>query len=425
MSRAKNGKSNKKSIFKVILEMALYSSAVIKNPNTHGGVQVNKYRQSTIFIVITLVLIVATIFLYINNDNSNILPENELMSQLEVTIEDQDNLDSYYSKKLLFSGLLSIDIPRDFEIMSEEIAQVKYPTESRPTLIYTNEDTTVNVAFNLTDDLLSANELPLFRVNLLESLIAAYPSATWLSDELRKINDKTVGMIEFITTALDMDIYNLLIVFELEGRVMLASFNAPAEQLEQWKPIAHDVMNSLQVGDSVTLQPVEQKEYGFTLDDLSIIETNTGEKIALGMTKDEVEKKLGKSIAKQRQRVEMYEYDGLFIFYRDDVVNHLDITVDDELIPDHRTFRNLKIGMESSSIRDTYGEPTIFDDRGDFVNYTYTLRVENDEVTLIKQGESQTGSEIYDLTFITYGQNGVFLISDIFMSEYVFSRTGR
>jgi hypothetical protein len=50
----------------------------------------------------------------------------------------------------ILSNKIEVLIPESFDIMSEEMLKHKYPLETRPTLVYTNEDGTVNVAFNLT-----------------------------------------------------------------------------------------------------------------------------------------------------------------------------------------------------------------------------------------------------------------------------------
>ena len=58
------------------------------------------------------------------------------------------------------SNKLVLLMPREFELMGEEMLKLKYPTERRPTLVYTNKEGTVNVALNHTQDRVTLSQLP-------------------------------------------------------------------------------------------------------------------------------------------------------------------------------------------------------------------------------------------------------------------------
>ncbi len=40
-------------------------------------------------------------------------------------------------------------LPRDFKEMSKEIAMLKYPSESRPQVIFTNKEASINIHFHI------------------------------------------------------------------------------------------------------------------------------------------------------------------------------------------------------------------------------------------------------------------------------------
>lgn len=146
----------------------------------------------------------------------------------------------------LLDGKMSIRMPNLFFLMSKEIAALKYPSERRPTLIYTDDSSTINLAFNLTPHRLKEDGVAAFQENMIDILEQAQPSADWLDTEVIKIDEKTVGFLEIITPAIDGDIFNLMFFASIEGLALIGTFNCMEDDLETWRPVARAMMESLQ-----------------------------------------------------------------------------------------------------------------------------------------------------------------------------------
>ncbi|MBD8499477.1 hypothetical protein [Paenibacillus arenosi] len=141
---------------------------------------------------------------------------------------------------------VSVLIPKGFEIMSEEMAATKYPGENRPTLIYTDEDGSINVAFNHLPTPISEDELDKFVAAMKKQFEKVHPSATWYDDGVTTINNKSVGYLELLTPAVDTNVYNLMFMTEVDGRILLGTFNCTEEQMAEWRLSAKEIMHSLQ-----------------------------------------------------------------------------------------------------------------------------------------------------------------------------------
>lgn len=147
--------------------------------------------------------------------------------------------------KNLLNNKVQVLIPKTFVVMPEEMAKLKYPSEKRPSLIYTSEDGSVNIAVNHTDTRTSDDQIDQYKQGLKKLLADMHPTAAWYSDEVLKIDEKNVGVLEVLTPAIDTNIYNLMFFTELDGRLLLGTFNCTEEQMKDWKPIAKEIMNSL------------------------------------------------------------------------------------------------------------------------------------------------------------------------------------
>ncbi|MEA0554859.1 hypothetical protein U1P98_09745 [Lysinibacillus irui] len=145
----------------------------------------------------------------------------------------------------LLDGKMTIRMPKLFSKMSTELAALKYPSDRRPNLIYTDESSSINLAFNLTPHRLKEEGVAAFQENMIDILEQAQPSADWLDTDVLKIDEKTVGFLEIITPAIDGDIFNLMFFASIEGVALIGTFNCMEEDLETWRPIARAMMESL------------------------------------------------------------------------------------------------------------------------------------------------------------------------------------
>jgi len=149
-----------------------------------------------------------------------------------------------FETKAVLGNRIELKIPKGFVIMSEEMAKRKYSAERRPTLLYTNESGTVSVALNLTSDRATQAQLPACKENLMHTIRHRYMSAGEKFDDMKVVNGRKVGFVEFNTPAVD---YNLIFFTDLDGRLLLCTVNCTEKNTELWQPVAKEIMASLKI----------------------------------------------------------------------------------------------------------------------------------------------------------------------------------
>jgi hypothetical protein len=152
-----------------------------------------------------------------------------------------------FEEKSVLEDRVKIRLPETFTVMSPEIAALKYPSERRPNLIYTNESTSINIAFNHTQSPLHDTDMDAFKKSMVQILTKTQPLARWIEEGVRNVNGKNIGFCDFLAPTFDVNIYNLLFFTELEGRALLCTFNCTEEEMEDWKPIAMGIMDSVKI----------------------------------------------------------------------------------------------------------------------------------------------------------------------------------
>lgn len=149
--------------------------------------------------------------------------------------------------KSLLNDKVELKIPEDFDIMSEDLMKIKYPSENRPNLVYSNESGGINVALSLTQNKASQESIPTLVETFVSTFKSVYPSADWKGSGVKSINGRDVGYIELITPAIDTEIYNLMFFTDLDGKLLICTFNCTKKSIAEWKSTAKEIMNSLNV----------------------------------------------------------------------------------------------------------------------------------------------------------------------------------
>ncbi len=140
---------------------------------------------------------------------------------------------------------VEILLPKDFGLMPEDMLNLKYPSANRPTLVYSDEDGTVNIAFNHTSSIASQKEIDDYEKYLVSTFNKSFPTASWEGHGVKEINGRKVGYIEVTTPAIDTQVYNLLFFTDLGGRLLLCTFNCTVKKKPIWLESAKKIFNSL------------------------------------------------------------------------------------------------------------------------------------------------------------------------------------
>jgi len=150
-------------------------------------------------------------------------------------------------EKSFLNDRIELSVPTAFDVMSEEIMKLKYPSERRPQVVYSNESGGINVGLSLTDNNASQEELFQFVETFERTFTSVYPSAEWSGYGIKYVDKRKVGYLEFITPAIDTEIYNLMFFTDLDGKLLICTFNCTRKSVEEWTETAHEILSSLKI----------------------------------------------------------------------------------------------------------------------------------------------------------------------------------
>lgn len=197
----------------------------------------DKTKILNVCLLISIVVLIAWAIITIPN-----IAKTENLSEIEntlvITTNKGNNIETQYE---MFDGF-KIKIPSEFKIMSDEIVNVKYPNGNAPSLVYTNDKTTINVALVMNDVTMKNSQIEEY-VKTMESTYKNYSKDVKLKFWER--NNHKIGEMEFTTEGLDTEIYNHIIVFSVNDKLRLVNFNCTKEQMSEWQNVSKFIVDSI------------------------------------------------------------------------------------------------------------------------------------------------------------------------------------
>lgn len=205
--------------------------------------KISEYKDKTkslkIVLVISIVAVLISSIITITNISVN---KDPYISEIENALEITSNKGNIIKTQYEDFGGFSLKIPGEFKIMSDEMLNVKYPNGNPPSLVYTNERGTINVALVMNDVAMKNTQIEEY-IKTMESTYKNYSKDIKINFWER--NNHKIGEMEFTTQSSDTEIYNHMIVFSVDSKLRLVNFNCTKEFSDEWKEISKFIIESI------------------------------------------------------------------------------------------------------------------------------------------------------------------------------------
>lgn len=153
------------------------------------------------------------------------------------------NAQQLVAKKILLDKG-EILLPSDFRQMDINTIILKYPNEGgRPNEVYTNNNSSVNLAFTHSIKKATASDIKNHAAELIK--ILKQQGLTIFSQSQEKINGKDFLVVEFYSKAVNGTLYNKMFFTSLEGKLLIGSFNCTSAMEGQWKNKGYEIIQSI------------------------------------------------------------------------------------------------------------------------------------------------------------------------------------
>lgn len=146
----------------------------------------------------------------------------------------------------LFQGKMTIWLPDTFVDMPSRIARLKYPSEQRPQVIKTDLLGSTNFAFNLFDKIIRPDQMQSAAEGMKSIIKKVNPANIFYSGETEPIGDTQISWFEFKGHGIDTQIYYIVFLTSIGGKLLHGIFNCAIADMEEWKNPVLQVIHSIQ-----------------------------------------------------------------------------------------------------------------------------------------------------------------------------------
>jgi len=148
-------------------------------------------------------------------------------------------------KRTLLDNKIEILVPKGWKPMSEDLIKIKYPGAKPPKYVLSDVSGGISLAFNPTESRATQEQIETYKGFLKTSLESAFEDEEWIDEGIKEINGRKVGFFKLITNTASGKIYNQMFFTDLDGKLLIISFNVVENKMKDWKSAADDIMNSL------------------------------------------------------------------------------------------------------------------------------------------------------------------------------------
>lgn len=134
-----------------------------------------------------------------------------------------------------------LKIPKSFKQLDYETITKKY-NGNVPNIVFSNDETTINVTVSLTDNEMSNTQIKSYK-EAMENLLKN--NSEIITSDLYEVSGHNIGKIKLISNAQDTSIYNNMIFFSYNGKLVIVTFNCTTELQKEWQSVGDFIIDSL------------------------------------------------------------------------------------------------------------------------------------------------------------------------------------
>ncbi len=158
---------------------------------------------------------------------------------------------------------ISLQIPDNFNLMSDDDIAQKYPSYRKPLAVYSNSKKSVDIGVNYTINKWNNSNLSILKSMYKATISSVFTDVSFFQDGvIKKVNDRDFIVFEFISTLTEengpnqgksMRTYTYLAYTIFQKKVLVFNMNAEALERNNWAATFENVFGSIKISNKLEL----------------------------------------------------------------------------------------------------------------------------------------------------------------------------
>lgn len=141
---------------------------------------------------------------------------------------------------------ISLNIPKGFTLMDDEMRKAKYPYEGGPNIVFSDTTGDINVAINAGAVPMSAEQVNDYKIAVTSAMNSYEASAESVIID----GERKAWIISVTSNVMDTKIRNVMMVTSFRDKLTIVAFNCPKDQWDTYKDSAKASLLSIKFNES-------------------------------------------------------------------------------------------------------------------------------------------------------------------------------
>lgn len=194
-----------------------------------------------VFGVICAIVVVVCIVIQIviKNEDKKLEEESKKYETMSIETKSGNKIEMEYA--YVDNEKFYVKVPKTFKQLDYETTIKKYSGDI-PGVVFSNDETTINIAINMTENTMKDSQIKEY-VQYMERLLK--DDSEIVETNYYNVDNHNVGQIKLISNATDTKIYNNMIAFSYNDKLVIITFNCTEDLKDEWINVGDFIIDSL------------------------------------------------------------------------------------------------------------------------------------------------------------------------------------
>lgn len=194
-----------------------------------------------IFIAICIIIVAVCIViqLIVNNETKQLEKRSEELDTLITQTKGGEQIETQYTH--VEDNKFFLKIPTNFYQLDYDTIIQKYSGDI-PDIVFSNDEININIVINMTENNMKNDEIVDFN-NQMKDIMKN--NSEIISTNCYTVDGHNVGQIKLMSNATDTNIYNNMICFSYEDKLVIITFNCTEALRDEWENVGDFIIDSL------------------------------------------------------------------------------------------------------------------------------------------------------------------------------------
>lgn len=153
----------------------------------------------------------------------------------------------YAEKISLDNGNITFEPPKGFKPLTNKIIKIKYPLSRRPKYVVGNKSASTTIAYDIKPNNIPQGKINEVRSSLTKMFPRLVPNLQWKANKIITLSGRQWIYFELTSTAIDTDIYNIMILTAYKNKMLIFNFNSTKEEFKKYEKFLRKSIKSIKI----------------------------------------------------------------------------------------------------------------------------------------------------------------------------------